>query len=156
IAMEYILGETMQSIFKVAAKQAISIPPPFSAAVIASAAEALHFAHELKSWHGSPLNVVHRDVSPQNVMVSYGGRTKIVDFGIAKADTGRANTQFGVIKGKFSYMSPEQISGGKLDRRSDVYSLGIVLYEALLLRPLYRGQDPSAVAAQITSNRVVP
>ena len=146
ISMEYILGETLWGLLSTVAKTRKALPRRQVAAVIASACEGLHHAHELKTARGEPYNLVHRDVSPQNIMVTYEGQTKILDFGILKAETGRAETMSGIVKGKFSYMSPEQIAGAAVDRRSDVYSLGIVLFECLASRRLYRAESPEDIA----------
>lgn len=106
--------------------------------VISDMLEGLHAAHEAKDWSGQPLNVVHRDVSPHNVFVTYGGEVKVVDFGIAKAATSSQHTRTGVIKGKISYMAPEQALGGKMDRRADIFAAGIMLWEAVASRRLWK------------------
>jgi serine/threonine protein kinase len=103
-----------------------------AAFIIAEAAKGLHYAHERKDEGGAPLAIVHRDVSPQNILVSFDGVVKIADFGIASANLFREEP--GVLKGKFGYMSPEQARGERVDRRSDIYALGVVLYELLTLR----------------------
>lgn len=153
ISMEYIFGETLWGLLTTVPRTKRLLPPEAVAAIIASAADGLHHAHELSDLDGSPFHLVHRDVSPQNIMVSFEGQTKVLDFGIAKAATGRAPTVVGVVKGKFSYMSPEQISGGRLDRRSDVFSLGILLFECLTARRLYRAPTPAEVASLILDHQ---
>ncbi len=149
ISMEYIFGESLWGLLSTAARQQDPLPPTHVAAIITGACDGLHYAHELKTTAGRPLNVVHRDVSPQNIMISFGGRTKVVDFGVAKAETGRLPSVTGQVKGKFSYMSPEQIDGRSLDRRSDIFSLGIVMFESLTSRRLFRGHSPEAIASMI-------
>lgn len=154
IAMEYICGETLWNLLGTVATAGQRLPPADVAAIVAAASDGLHHAHELRDATGRPYHLVHRDVSPQNIMVSFEGQTKVVDFGIAKAETGRDPTRAGVVKGKFSYMSPEQIAGGDVDRRSDVFSLGIVLFECLAARRLFRGDSPEQVAELILRRRV--
>jgi serine/threonine protein kinase len=153
ISMEYIFGETLWNVLSTVAKLRTALPINHVASIIASVCDGLHHAHELKDSNGKPFNLVHRDVSPQNVMISFEGQTKVVDFGIAKAETGRVPTMAGIVKGKFSYMSPEQITGGAIDRRSDVFSVGIVLFECLASRRLYRGDSPEDIAKLILDHR---
>ena len=153
ISMEYIFGETLWNLLTTVTRLKTPLPPTHVAAIIANVCEGLHHAHELKDKTGRALNLVHRDVSPQNVMVSFEGQTKVVDFGIAKAETDRPPTVAGIVKGKFSYMSPEQITGNPVDRRSDIYSLGIVMFECLASRRLYRGDSPEEIARLILEHR---
>lgn len=153
ITMEYILGETLWGLLATVAEVRAALPPNVVASIMAATAEGLHHAHQLNDPEGRPYNLVHRDVSPQNIMVGYDGRTKVVDFGIAKAETGREATATGIVKGKFSYMSPEQITGGAIDRRSDVYSLGIVMFECLASRRLYRAEAPEDIARMMLEKR---
>jgi serine/threonine-protein kinase len=140
IAMEYLDGQALSSIMTVG-KKGDPLDVYSTARIIADAAEGLHAAHELKSISGKRLDLVHRDVSPGNIIVLYDGNVKIVDFGIAKA-RGRL-TQSGLrqLKGKLGYMSPEQAAGEPVDRRSDVYGLGVVLWEALTLERLFAGDE---------------
>lgn len=153
ISMEYIFGDTLWNLLTTVTKLRTPLPSAHVAAIIANACDGLHHAHELKDGDGRMYNLVHRDVSPQNIMITYEGQTKVVDFGIAKAETGRAPTIAGIVKGKFSYMSPEQITGGSVDRRSDIYSLGIVFFECLASRRLYRGESPEDIARLILEHR---
>lgn len=153
LAMEYIFGETIWGLLTTVAELRRPLAPVFVASVIASALEGLHAAHELADEDGRPYQIVHRDISPQNIMVTYDGRTKLLDFGIAKAETGRQATATGIVKGKFSYMSPEQITGGALDRRSDIYSIGIVLFECLASRRLYKADSPEEIARMMLERR---
>src|SRR5262249_58954072 len=112
---------------------------------IACALEGLHHAHELKDFDGAPLHLVHRDVSPHNVFITYDGLVKVLDFGIAKAVGRSAETRPGVLKGKVAYMSPEQMAGEKVDRRSDIFSVGVMLWEAAAGRYFWKGENDSAV-----------
>src|SRR5438067_2289863 len=109
IAMEFIAGHDLLSVIKKAKSLMTGVPPEIGARIVADGCAGLHYAHTKKSLQGHPLNIVHRDVSPSNLLISYEGNTKVVDFGIAKAESHSAKTQAGVLKGKFSYMSPEQI-----------------------------------------------
>ncbi|MFO0727236.1 MAG: protein kinase [Myxococcota bacterium] len=129
IAMEYIHGEDVRRIYNQAYKLQRSLPLSHSIRVIAEAAMGLDFAHRLPDLTGKPMGVVHRDVSPQNILVTYEGGVKVVDFGIAKAANKVNQTRAGVLKGKYSYMSPEQAMGDDIDQRTDIFALGIILYE---------------------------
>ncbi len=136
IAMEWIYGAAFGKIIRRARSKG-GLPPEFVAKVVSQVAEALHYAHRAKDSNGQPLSIVHRDVSPQNIMISYEGHVKLLDFGIAKAGSHTTKTQAGVVKGKFSYMSPQQCTGKHIDHRADVFALGVVLYEALVGESLY-------------------
>jgi serine/threonine protein kinase len=131
IAMEYIPGRNLSSVAKKAKQRGEPMPPEYVARCIAQASEGLYYAHTRKDIDGRPLKIVHRDVSPQNIIVSFSGTVKLVDFGIAKAATKIAHTRAGVLKGKYAYMSPEQIRGEDTDARSDLFAVGVVLYELL-------------------------
>ncbi len=133
IAMEYVDGKDVRTLLDRYRAQQKPIPPEHVAYIGMEVAHALHAAHTQKDGAGRPLHIVHRDVSPSNVLLSYRGEVKLCDFGIAKATTTRVQTKTGVIKGKVKYMSPEQAMGRKLDHRSDLFSLGTVMYEMLTL-----------------------
>lgn len=132
LAMEYIEGITLADVVIAARARGLQLPPTWVAAVLAFVCDGLHAAHELRDVGGHLLSVVHRDVSPHNVMVSFDGQVKLLDFGVAKIDSKAGLTKTGEVKGKTAYMSPEQAMGEELDRRSDLYALGAVLYECLL------------------------
>jgi serine/threonine-protein kinase len=138
IAMEYVDGVTLRDLVRRAAKRGEDVPVPILVRIIADIAEALDFAHRLKDAGGRSLGVVHRDVSPHNMMVSFEGVVKLLDFGVAKDRTEASAGESGTVKGKFAYMSPEQCSGQPVDGRSDVFALGICLFEALSGRLLYK------------------
>ncbi|HVR61961.1 MAG TPA: serine/threonine-protein kinase [Polyangia bacterium] len=133
------------------------LPDAVSIGIIAAAAAGLHHAHEKRATDGQPLSIVHRDVSPSNVLVTYDGTVKVTDFGIAKWSSQRTQTQAGALKGKFAYMSPEQCRGEPVDRRSDVFSLGTLLYELTAGAPPFRGASDYEILNQIaTATAPVP
>lgn len=138
IAMEFIDGRNLRQMLSKSAQKQVAIPIAASCYIIEQAAAGLHYAHAFKDRiTGEPLNLVHRDVSPQNIIVSYDGNIKVIDFGIAKANTNGEATRAGVIKGKLSYLSPEQVLGEVLDGRTDIFALGIVLWETLTGKRLF-------------------
>jgi len=136
--MEYVHGQTLRAIVDRAHDLRRALPVACVLTIVAGAAAGLHHAHERNSNDGRPLGIVHRDVSPSNLMVSYEGHVKLVDFGVAKAADRANETKAGTVKGKIGYLSPEQCRGARVDRRSDLFSLGIVLWETLTGARLYR------------------
>lgn len=137
IVMELVEGADLFRLQQRAADQRLSFPIPLAAYIAREVARGLDYAHRLRDSDGHPLQVVHRDISPQNVLLSYEGAVKITDFGIAKAARRAAQTQAGIIKGKYYYMSPEQASGQFIDGRTDIFAAGILLYEMLIGEMLY-------------------
>ena len=137
IAMEYLDGQPLNRILH--AGRTCPAPPGFYLQIIAEVLSGLHYAHELTDYDGTPLGIVHRDTSPHNIFVTYEGQTKLVDFGIAKALRRTTVTNVGTIKGKFAYMSPEQARCAAIDRRSDVFVMGLVLWEAVAGRRMWKG-----------------
>jgi tetratricopeptide (TPR) repeat protein len=154
LSMEYVEGYDLGRVISAARKEGTRIPPLVAAFVVAEAAKGLHYAHERKDERGTPLDIVHRDVSPQNILVSHEGVVKIADFGIASASLFRDEP--GVLKGKVGYMSPEQARREKVDRRSDIYSLGVVLYEVLALRSPFGKLDDEALYEAVQEGRFEP
>src|SRR5436305_14530162 len=118
--------------------------------------EGLDYAHRKRDAGGRELYIVHRDVSPQNIILSYEGEVKLIDFGIAKAANKITKTQAGILKGKFGYMSPEQVRGLPLDRRSDVFSVGIVLYELLTGERLFVGESDFSTLEKVRNVEILP
>jgi serine/threonine protein kinase/tetratricopeptide (TPR) repeat protein len=152
LSMEFVEGPDLGKLMS-AAKAKARIPPWVGAYMISEAGKGLHYAHERKEG-GTPLEIVHRDVSPQNILLSYEGAVKIADFGIAKANLFR--DEGGVIKGKYGYMSPEQARGEKVDRRSDIYALGVILHELLTSRPLHGSLTGDSLLEAVRSGVVEP
>ena len=131
IAMEYVSGRNMQHLITKQQQIGGHLPVEHVCRIIAGVCDGLYYAHARKDYDGKPLNIIHRDISPQNILVSFAGGVKVVDFGIAKASTQLAQTRAGVLKGKYAYMSPEQVRGAKIDHRSDIFAVGLVMYEML-------------------------
>ncbi len=156
MAMEYIDGIALSDLLKAAAKKEISLEIQHCCQILIGACEGLDYAHSCTDRDGTPLNLVHRDISPQNIMITYNGAVKIVDFGIAKATSHINRTQAGVIKGKYAYMSPEQASGRPLDRRSDIFALGTVLWELTTGYRLFRSENDFATLNKIISGNYDP
>ncbi len=156
IAMEYVQGVDLEQIIDGEKKRGGRIPLHVSCRVVAQIAEGLDHAHRAVDGRGQALGLVHRDVSPSNVMVSFDGAAKILDFGIAKIAPLKGRTEVGVIKGKIPYMSPEQVEGQPLDARSDVFSLGTLLYELIAGEKPFDGQNPAELSLQILQKEITP
>ncbi|MCB9636561.1 MAG: serine/threonine protein kinase [Sandaracinus sp.] len=149
LVMDYVEGETLASVIKQLGRAGESMPVHVAVHVLAEACAGLHAAHELKDEQGGTRGIVHRDVSPQNLMVDYHGTVRVLDFGIASAVDRSTSTQSGVVKGKFAYMSPEQARAQKVDRQTDVFALGVVLYELTTGSRLFARPDSLAVVRAI-------
>ena len=146
LCLERLVGLDLAAILRASRQKARPVPAPVAATILSAACEALHYAHTLADAEGRGYGIIHRDVSPSNVFVTSHGAVKVLDFGIAKAHLQSSQTEPGQLKGKFKYMSPEQLLGEPLDARSDVFSLGVVLYELLTgARPLDRTDLPRAI-----------
>jgi eukaryotic-like serine/threonine-protein kinase len=154
IAMEYIFGRDMRRIIPKADSLGIPFPMVYALKIASSVCEGLYYAHQKVDLYGNPLNIVHRDVTPENIFVSFDGTVKVLDFGIAKAANQIEQTRAGEIKGKLSYMSPEQCMGKQLDQRSDLFSLGVVLYEWLTGFKLFTGDSEVAILKSITEGKI--
>jgi eukaryotic-like serine/threonine-protein kinase len=155
ITMEYIGGRDLTQVLRRCQEAQQRIPVPHAVYIAARIAEGLHFAHTLADTIGRPLNIVNRDVSPSNVRLSYDGDVKLLDFGIAQALM-KFTSEIGILKGKFSYMSPEQIRGMPLDARTDVFSAGIILHEMLTTEKLFRGDTEFALMERVRKAEVPP
>jgi serine/threonine protein kinase len=156
IAMEYVWGKDvlqMQNRFR---KLRQKMKPEMAAYIVCKICEGLDYAHKKKDAQGRPLGIIHRDISPQNILVSYEGELKVIDFGIAKAASRSSKTQAGVLKGKFGYMSPEQVRGLPLDRRSDLFAIGTILYELLTAERLFYGESDFETLEKVRNVDVLP
>jgi len=148
LVMEYVHGETLAQLIRLARKQHAAVPLGIVQRILCDALDGLHAAHTA-SAAGRALNIVHRDVSPQNIMVSDNGVARVLDFGIAKAESQRQNTLPGRVKGKFSYLSPEQVRGLPLDARTDIFSAGVVLWESLTGQRLFSLQGAAKTVERV-------
>ncbi len=153
IAMEYVRGKDLRTILKKCKEKKTIIPIALTVSIAKEVASALEYAHELQGSTGENLKIIHRDISPQNIIVSYEGEVKVVDFGIAKAGA-HSKTSTGLLKGKVSYMSPEQAWGKPIDHRSDIFSLGIVTYEMLTGERLFKGDTELNTLERVRAARV--
>jgi eukaryotic-like serine/threonine-protein kinase len=156
IAMEYVQGESSSQVSAYARRRKGGLPLGLKCRIIADAAAGLDHAHQARSPSGRRLGLIHRDVSPQNVLVGFNGNVKLIDFGVAKASGKLSQTMVGTIKGKHAYMSPEQARGEELDARSDVFGLGVVFYELLCNQRLFRRDTELATMKAVVAARVPP
>jgi eukaryotic-like serine/threonine-protein kinase len=153
MAMEWVEGDSLRTVMREAMRRR-PIPPEMTVRMVADTAAGLHAAHELRGWDGELRGIVHCDVSPHNILVGIDGAARLVDFGVARAMAFGSLAAGGVIRGKFGYMSPEQARGRSIDRRSDVFSLGIVLFELLTGERLFKGRDKQQTVALVVSGDI--
>ena len=151
-AMEYVHGQDLRSILRRTDRNKQKTPIDIAVQIVRTVAGALHHAHERRRADGAPRDIVHRDVSPSNILVSYDGAIKLADFGVAKAATSTTRTRTGTLKGKVGYMSPEQARGLAIDRRSDIFSLGVVLWELVSVRRLFKTDNDLATIQAIINS----
>jgi serine/threonine protein kinase len=156
IAMEFVDGSDLFRVLRRASELELEMPMELGAYVALEVTSALDYAHNKKDDYGAPLGIIHRDISPQNVLLSYAGEVKLVDFGIAKAAQRVQSTAAGVIKGKYYYMSPEQAWGDPVDHRTDVFSCGILLYEMLVGQMLYLEEDLTKLLDMVRKANIAP
>ncbi|MCY1080175.1 serine/threonine protein kinase [Archangium lansingense] len=154
IGMEYLFGRDMRRVVPKAESLGIPFPMVYALKIASSVCEGLYYAHQKVDLYGAPLNIVHRDVTPENIFVCFDGTVKVLDFGIAKAANRAEQTRAGELRGKLSYLSPEQCLGKPLDHRSDIFSLGSVLYEWLTGFKLFTGESDVAVMRSIVDGKV--
>lgn len=153
IVMEWINGMPLGRLIR-KARQLGGVGLPIALRIGIDVARALHYAHIANDEHGEPFNIIHRDVSPHNIMISYNGAVKLLDFGIAKADHRAHKTQAGVVKGKFAYMAPEQCTAGQTDHRLDIFALGVCIFETITGRSLYRRKTEAATMRAVIMDPV--
>ncbi len=154
IVMEWVDGESLSRLYRSAKKKNVAIPQGVLLRILADACGGLHAAHELTGPDGKSLNVVHRDITPQNILVSQQGVARLIDFGIAKArDRLADDTNAGMLKGKIHYMPPEQAQGGEVDRRTDVFGIGAVLYRMLAHKPAFDAASPQLLLQRYSSKK---
>ncbi len=153
MAMEWVEGDSLRAVIKEARRRR-AIPPEMAVRIIADTAAGLHAAHELRGWDGELRNLVHCDISPHNILVGLDGQAKLVDFGVANATAHSEIGSTDKIKGKFAYMSPEQAQAQKMDRRSDIFALGIVLFELTTGERLFRGDNAAHTLKLVTSGKI--
>jgi eukaryotic-like serine/threonine-protein kinase len=156
LIMDYVRGESLSKILRAAREEGRRVPPRIAAAIICGFLHGLHAAHEAKNERGEPLGLVHRDVSPQNVLVGSDGIARVLDFGIAKAQGRIQVTRDGQIKGKLAYMPPEQLAGKELSRAVDIYASAVVMWETLTTERLFKGETESETLAKILRDPVLP
>ncbi len=156
ILMEFIAGQDVLALQKRMRRERLIMSVAQACYIIMELAKGLDYAHRARDQYGAPLNIIHRDISPQNILVTYRGGIKLIDFGVAKAAVQSSRTQVGVLKGKFGYMSPEQITGEALDHRSDIFAVGTVLWELLTNRRLFSGENEFEIFQKVRDADVEP
>ena len=156
IALEYVLGRDLRAMFDRMQQRKETMPLAQACFIMMQVCEGLDYAHNKRDAQGRELHLVHRDISPQNVLVGFEGEVKLIDFGIAKAAGKASKTQAGILKGKFGYMSPEQVRGLPIDRRSDIFSVGIVLYELLTGERLFMGESDFSTLEKVRNVEILP
>src|SRR6476659_6374911 len=156
IALEYVNGRDLRSIFDRMRNKGEALAIAMACYVTMQVCEGLDYAHNKRDAQGRELNLVHRDISPQNILLGYEGEIKLVDFGIAKAAGKASKTQAGILKGKFGYMSPEQVRGLPIDKRSDIFAVGIVLYELLTGERLFIGESDFSTLEKVRNVEIQP
>ncbi len=152
--MEYLAGEDLSKVLARAYRAKEPVPFNITASIVAQVCAGLHYAHELADTSGRPMGLVHRDVNPSNIITTYNGEVKLIDFGVAKANVSAVQTLAGTIKGKIAYMSPEHVLARGVDRRSDVFSTGVVLWELLTVKPLFMRETEAATLYAIMNDPI--
>ena len=155
MVLDYVEGFSAHDVWERAVQFGTTLPLDFTLTVVSAAANGLHYTHTRKDIDGTPLGIVHRDVTPSNVMVGHDGAVKLIDFGIAMAANRKTKTQTGFVKGKVSYLSPEQVAGRDVDARTDVFALGILLYELTTLQRAFRDSSDLATMQRIKQGKLV-
>ncbi|MBC8132023.1 MAG: serine/threonine protein kinase, partial [Deltaproteobacteria bacterium] len=156
IALEFVRGRDLRAMFDRVRQRSEVMPTPQACFIVMQVCEGLDYAHNKRDGQSQELHLVHRDISPQNVLIGFEGEIKLIDFGIAKAAGKASKTQAGILKGKFGYMSPEQVRGLPIDRRSDIFSVGIVLYELLTGERLFMGESDFSTLEKVRNVEILP
>jgi serine/threonine-protein kinase len=156
IAMEFLEGQPLNAVLAALRDRGERLETPIAARIVCEVLAGLHYAHELADFDGKPLGIVHRDATPHNIFVTYEGEVKLLDFGIAKATTNSAETEVGTVKGKVAYMAPEQARGLALDRRADIFAVGLVLWETLTSKRLLEGDSTAAILDHLLHRSLLP
>jgi len=156
LVMDYIEGDTLARVLAKASKAGGKVPYGVTIRILLDTLAGLHAAHEMRDDHGAPLEIVHRDVSPQNILVGVDGVARVVDFGVARAASRLSTTRSGQLKGKLAYMAPEQARGGTIDRRADLFACGIVLWEALATKRLFKGDGEAETLNRVLYDPILP
>jgi serine/threonine-protein kinase len=156
VVMEHVQGEALSRLIRTCQRTGRRVPLPVVSAVLSGALNGLHAAHETKDERGKLLDIVHRDVSPQNILVGVDGVARVLDFGVAKAAGRIQTTQEGQLKGKLAYMAPEQLRQNELDRTADLYAAAVVLWETLTLERLFQGDNQAQIVAKVLAARIPP
>jgi serine/threonine-protein kinase len=154
LVMEYVEGESLAQLCRASARSKSAIPVPIAVAVVTSILHGLHAAHQATDEHGAPLGIVHRDVSPQNVIVGVDGVARLIDFGVAKAAGRISVSRDGQVKGKIPYMAPEQLRGGRVTPRTDTYGAAVILWELLTGERLFEGETEGLVLGRVLDDPV--
>ncbi len=154
LVMDFVQGESLSRLLRATRSAGEKVPPPIACTILSDVLHGLHAAHEARNERGEPLRIVHRDVSPQNIIVGIDGIARVLDFGVAKAVGRVATTREGQIKGKLCYLSPEQLTG-EISRQSDIYSAAVVLWEVLTSERLFQGDNPGEMIQQILNRKVL-
>ncbi len=156
LVMEYVHGESLARLVRVASEKGTPMPVPVVAAILSGALQGLSAAHEATSERGEPLQIIHRDVSPQNILVGLDGQARLIDFGVAHAEGRLHTTQTGQVKGKIAYMSPEQLRGETISPTTDLYAAAVVMWEALTGRRLFKADGDGGLVVQVLEAQVIP
>src|SRR4051812_1239988 len=156
LAMESLDGQGLERLLRITGSKNETLPPALVARMVADALDGLGYAHELTSYDGQRLGVVHRDISPQNLFVTYNGVVKLLDFGIAKAESNVTETKTGVVKGKYAYIAPEQALATPVDGRADVWAMGVVMWEMLTSRRLFKSHNELATLQETLTAVIHP
>ncbi len=156
LVMEYVQGESLARLARALRVRGVGLPPDIAVTILAGTLHGLHAAHEAKDEHGEPLSIVHRDVSPQNILIGTDGVARVLDFGVAKAAGRLQTTREGQLKGKIAYMAPEQLHSGQVARQTDIYAAAVVLWETLTGKRLFEGDNEAMVLMRALEGKFPP